>query len=288
MKVPTILPVLATITLANPIHAAPLLHSRTPPPSPINGTFTDDDADSLSRVIKYNYESDAELAALYNKTMSSTLSQSNAVSTAALTCDGSGFTTLWTITAHSNKEAIMPSKPMCIALSTINPHRSMFFPGKTSCKGGKWDTDFVFYESTQVLSTNELWRANYPRQSRTLRTDFNSHLAVLKKPKVPAPPDAATARRAEMLVMSSLTGGIPSKDRYTQLGKGLTEYPNLAFSVTCNNLVSPLSAVVRRVFTNGFGSIQLKINKVTIAAIPMKVGHSMPASYVNRALFLRV
>ncbi|KAK3832280.1 MAG: hypothetical protein JOS17DRAFT_790343 [Linnemannia elongata] len=345
MKIPTILAVLATIALANPIQAAP---AGSPSEAPaINGTFTDDDgADLLSRVIKYNYEADAELAALYDEAMSDVLPiRTNGPAKAAavkndvlpycvglstsrpvririfpnkITCDGNGFATLWTFTAHSKKDAIMASKPMCIALSTVSPSRSFYFPGKTACKGGEWNTDFVYYESTQARSQNEMWQAQDPQrmlmypyykgaehgwskpynmymrnffrlasdaESRTLRTDFNSHLAVLKKMKVSAPTDATAARCAEMLVYSSMSNGVPGNGGYTQNGKDLSEYPNLAFNAKCNNLINSSNIVVRRVFTNGFGSIELNIGKTTVAAISMKAGHSIPAPYINRALF---
>ncbi|KAG0305790.1 hypothetical protein BGZ97_000980 [Linnemannia gamsii] len=346
MKVPTILAVLAAIAMTDSIHAAP---DASPSSAPaFNGTFSDDGADLLSRVVKYNYEGDAELARLYDEAMygDSTIPWSNGPAKAAavkndvlpycvglstggpprtrifrnkITCDGNGFATLWTFTAHSKKDDTMASKPMCIAQSTINPSRSMYFPGKTTCdqKGSEWKTDFAFYESTQLHATNEMYQASNPlrmlmypyynglahgweksysvhfrnffrlaadHESKTLRSDFNSHLAVLKKIKVSAAPDLATYRCAEMLALSSEVETVPGNGGFTQSGKDLKEYANLAFNAKCNNLINSSSVVVRRVFVNGFGSVELNIGKNTVAAISMKVGHRLGAGFINRAI----
>ncbi|KAF9132106.1 hypothetical protein BGW39_000825 [Mortierella sp. 14UC] len=304
MKIPTILTALVAVTLAAPVFAAPA--------HPTNGTISDDDAFFQSRLVKYNYKEMAVLAAQYDEAMSEarSLHRSNAAAKASpskdiipfcvgyaakpsrikifrnkLTCDISGWTTLYTFTAHTKKDDYLAAKPMCVAKSKKDENRSMFFSGKTTCNGQDWATDFSFYESTHVTSFAVMWQVirphrmmlypDYPAttdsEQRTFKADFVNHLEVIKRIKIESVPDAKTLRCATLLIRHIPISDIPDK-RFTMPGRNLPDFAADGFDAKCTDLVAKAAIVFSRVYDNGYGSVEIQINNKTYAALSVKGG----------------
>ncbi|KAF9156990.1 hypothetical protein BG015_008493 [Linnemannia schmuckeri] len=347
MKVATILTILAAAGLAAPIHAGPPVSPSGTPSGDSLHTFTLTDQDAAffeSRVVKFNQTEANALAAQYDEVVygSNPLHRSNGVRIAAvskdilpfcvgyasnpvrvrifrnkLTCDGSGWSTLYTFTAHTKKDAYLAPQAICSGISK-DGKRSMLFSGKTTCAGGEWKQDFAFFESAKIFLRVEMFQAMNPHrmllypgyagaahgwqkaydlkylsfyrrstdaEMQTFKGDYVGHLQVHKKiKKISTPADVATMRCATLLIAATIHRLIPNSKAYDHPGKDLPGYSANAFDAKCTDLVLSSSIGVKRVFVGGFGSIEVNIGKNTYAAISMKSGDVVPVELARVAL----
>lgn len=302
MKVPTILAVLAAIALTSPTHAAP---SASPSnASAENGAPSNDGADLLPQrsnaIAKRAVTNDVRpycVAVASNPPRVQIFKDK-------IICNGNGWSTLWTFTAHSKKNDIIATKPWCMGFGS-SPSRSMLFPDKTTCKEGEWTTDFAFYETHKSYSGDwtQIWRApgpdrilTYPGydgiargwnlghrfsprnvyrladtdESKTLRGQYYDHQAVLAKLRVSPPSDATAYRCAEMLILASDLQTTDYRSPFTRLGKNLSAYPSLASEVKCAGLVNSSKIIISRVRIGSYKLVEFIVGDITFAAISVK------------------
>ncbi|KAG0374354.1 hypothetical protein BGX24_010504 [Mortierella sp. AD032] len=196
MKVPTNLYILVAAALT----IAPASASAN---APRNSTHLDVEA-ILASIPKYDYKLAEAMNARYDQALygNSTIAHTNGVVRAAaaqpveilpycvgyaaddkgktrvqifknqMTCDVSGWTTLFTFTAHTKKDIHHAAYPICVGLGK-EPNRSMLFSSKTSCTTGEWKTAFAFYESGARVGDNnvspdhhstDMWQAYDPHR----------------------------------------------------------------------------------------------------------------------------
>ncbi|KAG0300412.1 hypothetical protein BGZ97_003239 [Linnemannia gamsii] len=335
MKVPTILAILAAVALTSPIHAAPSASPSSA--SAKNGTLSNDVPDLLSRAA-------AEFTAQYNEALysNSTLQRPSAFEKRAesnnvipfcvgiasnpprvrvfrnrMTCDISGWDTLYTFTAHTKEDEFIAPKATCSG-SGSDPSRSMFFRRENCKDGNKWTHDFTFYESSAFNFRTTVWYADNPhrmllypnynglahgwkdsytvtyrnvyrlaadQEIRSLKADMTSHTNIHKKIKISTPNDAATMRCGEMLIGSSPSITSSPNGVLTFAGKDIYGFPGNAFDGNCTKLVNSSKIVVNRVTSNGFGSIEIIIGKSTLAAVSIKQRYSISNLLFMQALF---
>lgn len=348
MKVATILTVFVATALTPSVYAGPPPSTSSIPTS--NGgsdifSLTNKDAAFFeSRIVKFNQTEAAARAAQYDDVVngSNALHRSNGVAIAAaskdilpfcvgyatnpvrvrvfrnkLTCDGSGWSTLYTFTARTKKDAYLAPKAICSGISK-DGKRSMLFSGKTTCAGGEWKQDFAFYESAKIFLRVEMFQAQNPHrmllypgyngeehgwqkaytlqylsfyrrstdaEMQIFKGDYIGHLQVHKKiKKIATPTDVATMRCATLLIDATIHRLIPNGKAYNHPGKDLPGYSANAFDAKCTNLVLSSSIGVKRVFVGGFGSIEVNIGKNTYAAVSMKYEDVFVVELVRIAL----
>jgi hypothetical protein len=346
MKAATILTVFVATALTPRVYAGPPASPSIIPSNDESDTFALTDMDATffeSRIVKFNQTEAAALAAQYDDVVygSNSLHRSNGVEIAAaskdilpfcvgyasnpvrvrvfrnkLTCDGGVWSTLYTFTAHTKKDAYLAPQAMCSGISK-DSKRGMFFSGKTSCAGGEWKQDFAFFESAKILRV-EMFQASNPHrmllypgydgkahgwqkaydlkylsfyrrstdaEMQTFKGDYIGHLQVHKKiRKITTPSDVATMRCATLLIAATIHRLIPNGKAYNHPGKDLPGYSANAFDAKCTNLVLSSFIGVKRVFVGGFGSIEVNIGKHTYAAISMKYGDYVPVELARVAL----
>ncbi|KAF9138324.1 hypothetical protein BGX30_009280 [Mortierella sp. GBA39] len=146
-----------------------------------NQPFTvTDDSDLRKYTVDYDYEDAAKHIAKYHEALYGNMaaSRTNAVSRAAastdilpfcvgyafdgvgartkifknkMSCDISGWTTLFIFTANTKKDIHQAKYPICVGFAS-GPDRSMLFSGKTTCSIDEFSNGFAFYESGMKIS----------------------------------------------------------------------------------------------------------------------------------------
>ncbi|KAG0059254.1 hypothetical protein BGZ89_000547 [Linnemannia elongata] len=234
-----------------------------------------------------------------------------------MSCTGGDWSTLYTFTAYIKKDAYLAPQAICAGISK-DGKRNVLFPGKATCAGGEWKQDFAFFESAKIFLRVEMFEAMNPHrmmlypgydggahgwkkayelkylsfyrrstdaEMQTFKGDYIGHLQVHKKiKKITAPADVATRRCATLLIAATIHRLIPNGKAYNHPGKDLPGYSANAFDAKCTNLVLSSSIGVKRVFVDGFGSIEVNIGKNTYAAISMKSGDFVPVELARVAL----
>ncbi|KAK3832286.1 MAG: hypothetical protein JOS17DRAFT_774505 [Linnemannia elongata] len=347
MKAAAILTILLATALTAPIRAGPPATPSSTSSGDGSHTFTPPDKDAAffeSRVVKFNQTEAALMAAQYDEVVygGNPPYRSNGVEVAAaskdiipfcvgyasnpvrvrvfrdkMSCDGNDWSTLYTFTAHTTKDAYLAPHAMCAGISK-DGKRSMLFSGKTTCAGGEWKQDFAFFESAKVYLRVEMFQAMNPHrmmlypgyngevhgwkkayelkylsfyrrstdaEMQTFKGDYIGHLQVHKKiKKISSPADVATMRCATLLIAATIHRLIPNGKAYSHPGKDLPGYSANAFDAKCTNLIMSSFIGVKRVFVGGFGSIEVNIGKNTYAAISMKSGDFVPVELARVAL----
>ncbi|KAG0278667.1 hypothetical protein BGZ95_003448 [Linnemannia exigua] len=198
MKVPAVLSVLAAAALTIVVDAAPASAS-----APRNSTHFDAKA-FLASIPKYDYKLAEAMNARYDQALygNRTIARTNGVVRAAaaqpveilpycvgiatddkgvtrvqifknlMICDISGWTSLFTFTAHTKKDIHHAAYPICVGKAS-GPNRSMLFSNRSSCSISGWTTDFAFYESGAYVGDNavspdhhstDMWQAYDPHR----------------------------------------------------------------------------------------------------------------------------
>lgn len=232
-------------------------------------------------------------------------------------CDDNGWGNLYIFTAHTKEDEFIAPTAACSGFGSA-PSRSMISRGKNCKDGNNWIHDFTFYESNAHYYFTTVWYAEGPHRMllypgynglahgwkkshdikyrsfyrlasdpevRSLKVDGPGHTAVHKKIKMSKPNDVTTMRCAEMLIGAVPSVRLPYNSVSTYAGKELSNFLGLAFDANCTKLISSSSVVVRRVFVNGFGSVEVNIGKSTIAAASIKLNHYVVDLVLNQALF---
>ncbi|KAF9102096.1 hypothetical protein BGX29_004947 [Mortierella sp. GBA35] len=174
--------------------------SREPQPSTVT-----DDAALFASLVKYNYKAAEEFVAHYNEAVygNRTISRSNAAARASastdvlpfcvglaanptrvrifknkMTCDISGWRTLFIFTAHTKQDVHQAPFPICTGMAS-NPNRSMLFSKRSSCSISGWDTDFSFYESGEKDYANPNPAISWLHQSTEMWQTWDPHRMML-------------------------------------------------------------------------------------------------------------
>ncbi|KAF8943430.1 hypothetical protein BGZ47_005429 [Haplosporangium gracile] len=168
-------------------------------------TITDDTA-LRNAIVDYNYKDAAMHVARYYEAVygNKTAPRTNAVSSRAatstdiipfcvgigydppptririfrnkMTCDVSGWSTLFIFTAHTKKDIHHAKYPICVGVAS-GPHRSMLFSDKTTCSIDEFSHDFSFYESGMKGSYDAT--VNPLHESAVMWQAFNPHRMLI-------------------------------------------------------------------------------------------------------------